>query len=309
MRAEIVLIYFLFLFFTIPLPVQSTEVMRQAPSAGDFTLMAFGTGQTTGHIATLTVTNNTAEEVVVAAQSFLLPALQTYQSYVGRIPAGISVAAGESTEIAITGFCIDVHSPPVPLGRALLPVEDWVPVAAKNGRSVIGSATSILPGTPLPAFSAADIGFLENLPGFNAQRSNKKAEVNITYPGATMPIGGTLDKTTDMAKIAPLLVAMVQRIEAVTPIIQEDYPTPFQGDLLKEREAIIQQSVWIFMAHLRGEAYTQEDFAAKVEQEFQQRTGTVASGLPPAQQAKLTTGIDNFWAAFLASGTAAKVWQ
>lgn len=305
MRAEIVLVCFLFLLSAVPLSGQPTE----ASLVEDFNLVAFGTGQTTGHIATLTITNNTEAEVIVAAQSFLLPALQTYQSYVGRIPAGISIAAGESAEIAITGFCIDVHSPPVPLGRALLPVEDWVPVAAKNGSSAVGSATSILPGMPLPAFSAADIGFLKTLPGFNAQRSAKKAEVNITYPGSTTPIGGTLAKTVEMAKIAPLLVAMVQRVEAVTPIIQEDYPTPFQRDLLKEREAIIQQSVWIFMAHLRGTAYGQEDFAAKVEQEFQQRSGTVASSLPPAQQAKLTTGIDNFWAAFLAAGTAAKVWQ
>lgn len=301
MRAEIVLMCFLSLLFVVPLSAQA--------AAGDFTLVAFGTGQTTGHIATLTVTNNTGEEVEVAAQSFLLPSLQTYQSYVGRIPAGISVGAGASIEIAITGFCIDVHRPPVPLGRALLPVEDWVPVAGKNSRTVGGSATSILPAAPLPAFSAADIGFLEKLPGFNAQRSNKNATVKITYPGSSTPIGGTLDKTTDMAKIAPLLVAMVQRIEAITPIIQEDYPTPFQGDLPKEREAIVQQSVWIFMAHLTGAAYTREDFAHTVAQEFEQRTGTLASSLPPAQQAKLTTGADNFWTAFLATGAAAQVWQ
>jgi hypothetical protein len=305
MRAEIVLVCVLFLLSAVLLSAQPTE----ASLSEDFTLVAFGTGQTTGHIATLTVTNNTAAEVMVAPQSFLLPSMHTYQSYVGRIPEGISVAAGESADIAITGFCIDVHSPPVPLGRALLPVEDWVPVAAKSGSLAIGSATAILPGTPLLPFGAADIGFLKNLPGFNAQRANKKAGVNITYPGSTTPIDGTLAKTAEMAKIASLLIAVVQRIEAVTPIIQEDYPTPFQGDLLKEREAIIQQSVWIFMAHLRGEAYTQEDFAAKVEHEVQQGTGTVASSLPPTQQAKLADGIDNFWTAFLATGTAAKVWQ
>ena len=116
------------------------------------------------------------------------------------------------------------------------------------------------------------------------QRANKKAAVKMTYPGSSTPIGGTLDKTVEMAKIAPLLVAMVQRIEAITPIIQEDYPTPFQEDLRKEREAIIQQTVWIFMAHLMGTTYTKEDFAHRVAQEFEQRTGTLASSLPPAQQ-------------------------
>jgi hypothetical protein len=305
MRAGIVLVYFLMPSLTISLAAQSTNTSQQE----GFNMVAFGTGQTTGHIATLTVKNNTAEEVMVAAQSFLLPALQTYQSYVGRIPAGIRISAGASVEIAITGFCIDVHSPPVPLGRALLPVKDWMPVVTKDASSSIGSATTILPGTPLPAFSASYIGFLKILPGFNAQPSDKKTAINITYPGSPTPIGGTLDKTTEMAKIAPMLVAMVEHIEAATPAVQENYPTPFQGDLLKEREAIIQQSVWIFMAHLRGTAYTQEDFAEKVEQEFQQRTGTLASGLPPAQQAKFTSGVDNFWTAFLATGTAAKVWQ
>lgn len=305
MRAEIVLVYFLFLLFAIPLSAQPAE----ASLAEDFTLVAFGTGQTTGHIATLTVKNNTEEEVMVAAQSFLLPALQTYQSYVGRIPAGISVSAGASVEIAITGFCVDVHSPPVPLGRALLPVKDWVPVVAKNASPYAGSATAVLPGTPLPAFSTSYIGVLKTLPGFNAQQPDKKPGINITYPGSSTPIGGTLAKTTDMTRVAPLLVAMVESIEAVTPTIQQEYATPFQDDLLKEREAIIQQSVWIYMAHLRGTAYTQEDFAEKVEQEFQQRTGTLTSGLPPTQQEKLTAGIDNFWNAFLATGTAAKVWQ
>ncbi|WP_020537313.1 hypothetical protein [Lewinella cohaerens] len=308
MRAEIVLVYFLMLFWAIPLSSQSTEVETSTPQGESFTMVAFGTGQTTGHIATLTVTNNTAAEVNVAPQSFLLPALQTYQSYVGRIPAGISIKKGESVEIALTGFCIDVHSPPIPLGRALLPVKDWVPVGTKIPNPGIVT-TTLLPRAPLVDFSLSDIGFLKTLPEFKTQRSKKGGVPRITYPGSETPIGGSLSKITDMAKIAPLLVAMVQSIEAATPMIQEEYTTPFQGDLLKEREAIIQQSVWIFMAQLTGASYTQEDFAKKVEQELQQRTGTLANSLPPGQQAKLETGINNFWTAFLATGAAAKVWR
>lgn len=307
MRAAIVLIYLLFLLSNGPLSAQTTETLPQASPAEKFSLVAFGTGQTTGHIATLTVKNNTANEVTVREQSFLLPALQTYQSYVGRIPAGIRIEAGASVEIAITGFCIDVHRPPVPLGRALLPVKEWLPVV--NSNTIPEETTAILPGTVLPAFNAAYIGFLKNLPGFNTQQPDKKASLQITYPGTTTPIGGTVDKSVDMARIAPMLVAMVERIEAATPAIQESYPTPFQGDALKEREAIIQQSVWIFMAHLTGSAYTRDDFEAKVVQEYQERTGTLVSSLPPAQQAKFTTGMDNFWAAFLATGAAAQVWK
>lgn len=309
MRAEIVLVYFSMLFGGIPLSSQSTEVETNTAQDESFTMVAFGTGQTTGHIATLTVTNNTAAEVNVAPQSFLLPALQTYQSYVGRIPAGISIQSGESVEIALTGFCIDVHSPPIPLGRALLPVKDWVPVGTANPSPGIATTTAVLPRTPLVDFSLSDVGFLNSLPEFKTQRSKKGGVPSITYPGSETPIGGSLSKITDMARIAPLLVAMVQSIEAATPMIQEKYTTPFQGDFLKEREAIIQQSVWIFMAQLTGASYTQEDFTEKVEKELQRRTGTLANSLPSAQQAKLDTGINDFWTAFLATGTAAKVWQ
>ncbi|GIV30671.1 MAG: hypothetical protein KatS3mg029_0022 [Saprospiraceae bacterium] len=49
---------------------------------------AKGTGQTTGHIATLEITNLGNEPVQLEPQVVYIPSSGKYQSYVGRIPGG-----------------------------------------------------------------------------------------------------------------------------------------------------------------------------------------------------------------------------
>ena len=55
-------------------------------------VLATGTGQTTGHIANLSITNTTQSTIIINSQTCYIPSDGKYQPYVATIP-GISVPA------------------------------------------------------------------------------------------------------------------------------------------------------------------------------------------------------------------------
>src|SRR5687767_5393122 len=90
------------------------------------TIKATGTGQTTGHVATLSVTNSTGSPLKINPQICFIPSDGKYQPYIVVIP-GHTFPPGTTT-LPLDGYCADVHSPPVPGGNDMPPVEEWIPV-------------------------------------------------------------------------------------------------------------------------------------------------------------------------------------
>src|SRR5687768_15379336 len=87
--------------------------------------IATGTGKTTGHIATLNITNNTQSTIKINPQTCYIPSDGKHQPYVATI-SGTFLAPGTNL-ILIKGYCANVDAQPVPDGKAMPPLSDWIP--------------------------------------------------------------------------------------------------------------------------------------------------------------------------------------
>lgn len=294
------------------LAVLSAQTNPQATES--LTYRALGTGQTTGHIADLIINNRLPEEFIASEQWCFIPALNGFQSYVARIPAGITIPGQGMATIPMIGYCTDISTPPVPAGQTMPPVTDWVPVATPGNPNTEGLSSSVqrlLLTAPLPSFQAEQAGFLRTLPAFKPAKSPAKNMPELLYPGTDLPLGGTYAVNQQPRAVAPMIVAAVQLIEKVVESRQANhqFATPFSSDPLQEREAIVQQTVWIMMAALVGETYTQEDFTKKIYAQYERNTGTTATNLPAPQKEQLTDGVAVFWRTFNATGIFANVFR
>lgn len=290
---------------------------------------ATGTGNTTGHIANIAVTNNNDFPIDIVPQIFYIPSDGRYQSYVGRIPEGITVPPNGTADIPVSGVCTDVHTPPVPSGTSMPPIGDWIPVGdppdiistdtvpqvpdEMNPPTSAGPPSGfpivIITNDPQPKFTPDAIPEITGSPGFTPVNPNPEADIIITWPGTNTPVEGTFDPRQDPESFARVIVDVVERVEEAAEVVQDgrNFPTPFTNDQPRERESIIQQQVWIFCAIVTGSKYEKEDFAKNVYDQFTDRSGVAVTTLPPEERKKIDAGIDDFWNAFEAVGVEAKV--
>ena len=117
-------------------------------------LSAKGTGRTTGHVISLVVVNTGSQPASLPPTTFYIPSSGQYQSYVGRIVPGPAVPPGATQTIQVTGYCADVHRPPVPDGMDAPPISAWqapegpvdqINIPPRAGAAAAGRA--LVPGT------------------------------------------------------------------------------------------------------------------------------------------------------------------
>lgn len=274
---------------------------------GQIKVKATGTGQTTGHIANLTVTNTTSESLQINSQTAYIPSDGRYQSYVGTVPE-TTVPPG-TTIIPVNGNCAIVSSPPFPIGINMI-VENWIPVGTIDQPLPEGTI-NILPMPTKPQFTPDDIPDLIGSPGYTLITDLPKgdSEIIINWPDTNIPMGGVIDPDKYPEDFAPVIVEVLEDIiDAVDIILEDDhFDTPISGNPEKERESVIQQTFWIYMAAATGDEYTRNDFAAKVYDQFLTSSGKPVTSLPEEQKEKVDEGIVDFWNSFHATGIEAKV--
>lgn len=294
LRSAIAIVAFLFF--------SPNFIAGQTSSA--FKVKATGTGQTTGHIANLSIQNNGELPIKTKPESLFIPSGGQYQPYVCEIP-GITVPPGETLIIPVDGYCADVFTPPVPSGTTMPPLEDWIPVGSGTP---LGDLVSIIPHDPQLPFTPADIPMITVSPGYTP-RPTISPGMNPTWPGTDKPIGGIIHPGKDPETIAPVLIEAIHNIAKAYDKLSDDgkITTPFSGDPEKEREAVIQQTFWIYTSSLSGKKYEKETFGEKVIKQFETNTGTAIATLPEKDKENLNSGVDEFWKTFTAVGTEAKV--
>lgn len=248
------------------------------PDGQDF-IAAKGTGRTTGHIATITVKNNTDRPFELPSAMFYIPMGNGYQGYVGRPAPGHSVPPGSTADVPVEGYCTTVRLPPVPEGTDLPPPEDWIVATGESGPVAIPTNDTAGP------------------PG------------NALVPGTDTPLPRAVNVSDEPLTAVPLLLAAISEIERTTAELQEsgDLVTPFAADPEREREAVNQQSFWIFAAELENEPYTKEEFTERLEAQYEDNTGVAIAAVPEEDQERVQQGADDFWAAFELVGAEAKV--
>lgn len=286
-----------------------------------------GTGQTTGHIASIVVENLSDIPVIIEPQSFYIPSYGRYQSYVGRIPEGISVSPSSSSSVPVIGYCTDIRLPPVPLGSSMPNLVDWivvlpvgesiavVPPAAPEPMNPPGATRSLatsdlipirlIPGPGVSEFTPELIDEIVNSDEFFPDEIPSGAP-RMTWPGTDIEMPGRFDMENTGPLFASVVVTAMNLIEDILPDIQadDDYNTPFSADSVREAEAIGQQTMWIYTA---GGTYGKEDFSDKLYSQYETVTGNDRNNLKQAEQEKLEQGVDDFFNSFMATGLEAKV--
>lgn len=316
---------------SIPLLLLSETSKGQA-GAENLSIAAHGTGRTTGHIATLTVTNNGNFSVAVEGQMVYIPSDGKYQSYIGRIPDGIAIPPGGTADIPVDGYCADVHRPPVPAGESMSSSDDWIPVIAPtspepiNPRGVSdqpsvpepsnppGSNTPPYEGTPVSLFPES--GAPPNVtpeawsdtPAFKPG-GLPSPETIVKWPRTDLHIDGTINPSREPRMYGYVLADVITQIESAVDVIQHEpvVTTPFANDPIREREAIIQQTFWIWTSAVTGEEYTDDDFTERVYAQYETSTGSPVTTLPEEQKEQVDSGIIDFWNTFQATGVEAKI--
>ncbi len=290
-----------------PVQEKPAEPEKQNPPPAPLMANAKGTGQTTGHIADLTVTNKAKTPVRIMPQKILITYDENHQLHAAEIPA-TTVPPNSTMTIPINGYCADVHTPPVPLGENMTPVNTWIalePPPQPNGEH---PPISIVEHT-VPPFSPFDIPSVINAPGYTYEHPQPTINLDPTWPGTETPINGHIDPVHHPETFAPVIIKTLDNITEAFDKLKEGgkITTPFSGNPAQERESVIQQTFWIYMAAVTGKDYKKEDFESKVHQQFEDKTGMNVSSLPETEHVKLQIGVDQFWNVFEATGGEAKV--
>lgn len=102
------------------------------------------------------------------------------------------------------------------------------------------------------------------------------------------------------------LLDAIQRLSTAFETLKEDgaVSTPFSSNPNQEREAVIQQSFWIYTAHGK---YTREEFSANTIKQFESTSGQKFTDSAPEAQKSVEQGVLDFWNTFEAVGAKAKV--
>lgn len=305
--------------FRPPAPPITAPTPAQPPSNPlvASTVRVTGTGNTTGHIADISVSNPTKEPITVrigdGAAAFIPPTGQ-YQPYVVPSLPVIPVPPGATVTVPIEGFCVDVRRPPVGLGDVMPPIRDWIsggPTVPEPMNPPGGTVVS-LPTQTAPPLSTV-VGILQNLPPPPALSKWDCPDLPATnralIPGTDRPVATPINTDQMPALGVPLLLDAINRITRAYDELKPkgSIATPFSGNPDKEREAVIQQTFWMYSAALRGEPYRKDDFRDNTIKQFEQNTGRSFPQIPQPQQEQIDKGVDDFWNSFQATGVEAKI--
>ena len=204
-------------------------------------MRATGTGKTTGHIASIQVFNPSSAPQTFELNPCYIASGGKNQPYLVPGSYAVTIAPGATANLAIDGYCTDIHRPPVEYGSPLNTASHWPTASQSTGVATLLDACNRIA-------SAYD---------------SLKATGAIT--------------------------------------------TPFSGNPEKEREAVIQQTFWIYTASKTDKPYTKEDFRKNTIKQFEASTGQSFSQAPAATQKNIEQGVVDFWTVFEAVGALAKV--
>ncbi|TVQ42857.1 MAG: hypothetical protein EA362_12440, partial [Saprospirales bacterium] len=79
---------------------------------------------------------------------------------------------------------------------------------------------------------------------------------------------------------------------------QNQLTTPYSDFPKREKEALMQHSIWIYTSALEGKVYNREDFELKLKKEIERQTGMTFEEMPDEIKSSLMEGVKQFWEAF-----------
>lgn len=253
-------------------------------------MRAVSHGRTTGHIADLILYNSTDKPQEISVESFYIPTTNPYQGFVvpSPTPAPLTVAAGETATIPIHGYCTDIRREPPPAGMEMIHPSRWI------------TSEDVAPITP-GWQPAAGSGFTPT------DRTDNP--IVVTFPGTDEVFPYFIDINHQPEQSAPLILEGYRLIEQAYDRLtaRGQINTPFASNPDRQREAVVQQSFWIFTSVLKGEEYKEDEFVERMEAQFEENAGMKVEEAPEAVRENFEQGMGDFWDSFQLVGAEAKV--
>lgn len=128
-------------------------------------------------------------------------------------------------------------------------------------------------------------------------------------PSAPFPEPG--DPGFEDEELGVRIIGGTEAITRTTEELQEsgELKTPFSSNPERERETVNQQTIWRYTSELEERPYTREEFDERLEEQYEERTGTSIESAPEEDRERLEQGADDFWEAFELVGEKAKVFE
>lgn len=231
-----------------------------------------GTGQTTGHIADLTINNNSKNNIDYKVPQMFIPSSGKYQPYIVPNVTPVNLGPNETKVVPIYGYCADIHMPPVPIN---------IPIPVQN---------------------------IISLPDLKALVNSSVPAVPITLQG-TGNIKKPIDFNKDPVSTGNILLGAIQQIEKAYDHLKESesISTPFYGNPEKERESVIQQTFWLYTSGIQQKEYDKDQFKENTIKQYNTSMPTTYENSTEQQKQNVEKGVDDFWNSFVAVGVDAKV--
>lgn len=250
--------------------------------------LATGTGRTTGHIATLTISNPGLTTIQTTIGDCLIPAERGYQAYVIPETYSIIVKPFESVNIKLSGYCANVYSPAIPDGERMPSVSKWI---TWHAAPAIPNQGSSLP------------------PEFNKSIADSiHSSFTPTYPGSNTAFPYQIDFSKHPDKVTRLLLHYVyatgisfDRLIAKGEIINTS------RDPLEFRQSIIQNAIWAYAGNLEGKIYNQQNFSKQFIEDAEQQRNQKQDNIPSDEKLKIKTEADDLWNYISLTGEEAKL--
>jgi hypothetical protein len=268
-------------------------------------------GRTTGHVIDLILTNSGHQAVEISLPPFYIPSDGKYQGYITTPPSDpvIEVGPGTTITVPLSGYCSDIHKPPVPAGEPTVPIDEWITPDMTGPGPKPGDELDDAVFKPVVTETeenGQDLAYEPITPG---RTTPHVLTTSITYPGTDVPLRHTIDITTHPEEAAPILFDAMDRITQAFDSLQNRdlILTPFSGDLDREKGSVIQQTFWMYTSVLTGEPYAKEDFTDRMEDQFYSATDQQVEDTDSLTSARFYEGVDQFWSTFELVGAEAKV--
>lgn len=260
-------------------------------------IKATGTGQTTGHIATLEIHNPTDQAIQFGIRALFIPATRKHQGYVIPSLPEILIPPGATVLQELTGYCTDVFQVATPAGAALPSFQQWV--SLDDPVMQLPSGELLIPRQqitgPLP-------------PGFTIRQPGEPGLV-LTWPGTDIPFPYIIDDVIHPEAVAPFAFQILREISITYDSLFHlgVIHTPYSDDPPRQRETVIQHTFWTAMGLLTGREYDKEDLSGHIEAQYRENTGISVNKAPVPVRKELESGIEQFWSTFTLVGVEAKV--
>lgn len=255
----------------------------------NLTFRPVGHNRTTTDAITLYIYNPNPEAFTAVIEPCYIPPVGGTQGYVfhQRIVVG---GPGDATTAVVLHeiYCTDNTVPALGEGAVASPVDDWV----------FASET-----IPLNDAFKADLQVWEPVP--------IATDYTVVNPVADTPFPYLLDPAADNIVTGTIMLSAIDNITTIFDSLQTagEIHTPFGPDPAKEREAVIQQTFWLYTSTLTGGGYKLDDFRQKTIEQYETNSGKSFNRLEPATRLGIEQGVGHFFYTFEAVGSAAKVLQ